>query len=117
MREYQPRETDEIDQKFFNQNPHRAIYLREPTVQEIFDRIGRNVDLMRLAVLVFRYRDKGTEQIRFLRKFYIAPRGFVQSRKFKTMQKRVARIEPKLVAEMRQQLIAMAELRARPQIH
>ena len=118
MREYQPRETDEIDQKFFDQNPHRALYLREPTVQELFARIDNNIpgDLMRLAVMVVRHRN-GAGQPHFWRQFFVAPPGFVQSRRFKRLQQRIAREEPRVLAKIKQQQAAEAELRLGPQIH
>jgi hypothetical protein len=116
MREYQPRETDEIDQKFFDQNPHRSLYLREPTVQEIFSRIDNRIegDLMRLAVMVVRCRD-AVGRTRFWRQTFIAPPGFVQSRRFKRLQQRIAREEPRVLAKIRQQQAAQAELRLHPQ--
>jgi hypothetical protein len=116
MHEYQPRNTDDIDREFFDQNPHRAMYLREPTVQEICDRVGDGVDAMRLAVVVIHCRDR-TGRLWFLRDFLVAPKGFVQSRRFTRLQKRFAKAEPELVSKMRQQLTAMTELRRHPQIH
>ena len=118
MREYQPRNTDEIDREFFNRNPHRSLYLREPTVQELFARIDNNIpgDLMRLAVMVVRHRNV-VGQPHFWRQFFVAPPGFVQSRRFKRLQQRIAREEPQVLAKIKQQQAAAAELRLHPQIH